>query len=229
MDRGLASAQSLNATLCLFAEGCKVLPEHLGVCPLEECSQCKRAFHAICAGSTEDFEQTGRCGQSQCSIITNAARSAAAAMASQEVRAAVPAIAVSVTSDSSPGLSQRSALSQPRRRRPTLEMLQLPISEIEQLLRDTEDILNNNLADSTRTMYRQHMTRFLEWLFANQRTYGLITPAFMQDLEAAEGRKTPNGLPTAHHLEHILSQKDIIPIDFVRFKAEHFMHWISLC
>uniref|UniRef100_A0A7S4NBV9 Core-binding (CB) domain-containing protein n=1 Tax=Guillardia theta TaxID=55529 RepID=A0A7S4NBV9_GUITH len=76
-------------------------------------------------------------------------------------------------------------------------------------------------------MYRQHMTRFLEWLFANQRTYGLITPAFLQDLEAAEGRKTPNGLPTAHYLEHILSQKDIIPIDFVRFKAEHFMHWIS--
>ena len=123
----ISATAAVTSNVRLFAEGCKVLPGHLGVCRLEECSQCKRAFHAICAGSTEDFEQTGRCGQSQCSIITKAARSAAD-MTGQEVQAAVPAIAVSVTGDSSPGSSQRSALSQPRRPRPTLDMLKLPIS-----------------------------------------------------------------------------------------------------
>ena len=139
---------------------CRINQEHLSTCPVRQWEQCRRYFHAVCAGSPD---RPNTCEQE---LLLATCRTLAVVGSS------------AITGDQNPQPNRT------RRCRKTASAAaeQLRMEDTAELERDIASILNNTLAESSRVMYRGYMVRFIRFVFANDDDIGLITADMKADI-----------------------------------------------
>jgi len=100
-------------------------------------------------------------------------------------------------------------------------------------------IQQNNVSERTREMYMNYMIRFIEWLYANDQYYALITDEFKTNMreehdkfmngsdEVTEPAMTDESLPTTTYIKSVMLQKQINPIHFEKFTPVMFLDWVT--